>query len=276
LERNLFKIGYSCSTLTYPYEFITDNLMKTEKLQKVIADTGFASRRKAEELIKQQRVQVEGKIANIGMRVEKTVKITVDNQNIVPEKNPSSTQLSLKNRKLPTRKIILYNKKIGEVCSTIDANKRPIVFQNLPVLNEGRWIMVGRLDINTSGLLLFTNDGDLANFLMHPKNKIEREYIVTLKCVLTAEQVKNLTAGVVLEDGFAKFKKVQILKSTDNLTRLSVILCEGRNREVRRIFKNQNILVFKLKRIRFGDVTLPRDLEPGKFQTCDKLLQMKT
>ena len=250
--------------------------MKTEKLQKVIADTGFASRRKAEELIKQQRVQVEGKIANIGMRVEKTVKITVDNQNIVPEKNPSSTQLSLKNRKLPTRKIILYNKKIGEVCSTIDANKRPIVFQNLPVLNEGRWIMVGRLDINTSGLLLFTNDGDLANFLMHPKNKIEREYIVTLKCVLTAEQVKNLTAGVVLEDGFAKFKKVQILKSTDNLTRLSVILCEGRNREVRRIFKNQNILVFKLKRIRFGDVTLPRDLEPGKFQTCDKLLQMKT
>ena len=169
-------------------------------------------------------------------------------------------------------KIILYNKPVGEICTRADEQDRPTVFDNLPTVSNGKWINIGRLDINTSGLLLFTNNGELANKLMHPKSKIEREYLIRLNKPATAEAIRNLSKGVKLEDGMAKFKRIKPHANKKDNKWYKVILTEGRNREVRRLWEHEGYLVSNLIRVRFGQYVLPKRLGKGKYITIDSSL----
>lgn len=226
----------------------------TEKLQKVLANGGLGSRREIEEWIKQGRVFVNGKCAQLGHRVTGKERITVDN---VP--------VNLTVQKQPCR-VIIYHKPEGEVCTRHDPEGRKTVFQRLPLLKGERWVMVGRLDVNTTGLLIFTNQGELANKLMHPRAQIEREYAVRIQGEITPEQLKQLQTGVVLEDGLARFQQVVYSGGEGSNHWYHVILCEGRNREVRRLWESQGVRVSRLIRIRFGNLFLPRYLRRGQWK----------
>ena len=163
----------------------------------------------------------------------------------------------------------------------MDPENRPTVFESLPHLKSGRWVSVGRLDVNTSGLLLFTTDGELANKLMHPRNQIEREYRVRVQGKISNETLTKIQKGVVLEDGVAKLKLLEVQEGKGANTWCRVVLNEGRNREVRRIWESQNLRVSRLIRTRFGSIELPRelrqgkfiDLTPGQFRNLQKLVQ---
>lgn len=231
--------------------------MKSEKIQKVLANLGLASRRQVEQWIASGRITVDGKIAKLGDRVTGQEKISVDGRLVkkIPEKT------------LTTR-VLIYHKPIGEVCTRSDEKNRKTVFDNLPALHDARWIMVGRLDISTSGLLLFTNNGELANRLMHPSTQIEREYTVRVLGIVSREILDNLLRGVKLEDGFAQFAKIRRVRSFESDAAnqwYNVVLCEGRNREVRRLWESQGLKVSKLLRIRFGGIKLPRLLPRGQW-----------
>jgi len=235
------------------------------RLQKLLADFGYASRRTVEKWIVTGRIQLNGKTAQLGDRADLTKdKLTLDGKSISADSQKNETQL------------ILYHKPVGEICSRSDPQYRPTIFEQLPHLKKGRWINVGRLDINSSGLLLLTNDGDLANRLMHPKHLIEREYLARVLGKLTTQQCEQLKKGMRLEDGMAKFKAVGTsrgLPLPDEKGEganhwYSVTIMEGRNRLVRRLFESQGLQVNRLIRIRFGDIMLPRDLKPGKFRFC--------
>lgn len=229
----------------------------TIKLQKAIADTGYASRRKAEELIKARKVRVNGKVADIGVRVGPDDKIKVDGE-------------VLARTVVNKERLIIYNKPAGEVCTRDDPEGRPTVFEGLPNLRNGRWIIVGRLDYHTQGLLLFTTDGHLANTLMHPKNEYEREYKVRIMGGLSDEEISVMRSGVQLEDGPARFDKIIAQGDHGGKNQwLQVIVRQGRNRVVRRIFESQDITVSRLIRIRFGQYKLPRDLKTGEFREVD-------
>lgn len=232
--------------------------MESEKLQKVLARAGLASRREIERWIEQGRISIDGKKAKLGDRVIGKEKIRVDGKMINLDQ---STQAKTK--------ILVYNKSEGEICSANDPEGRATVFQSLPSLRQGRWIMVGRLDINTSGLLLFTNDGELANRLMHPSYEIEREYAVRVKGNVDQQMLKNLQQGVELEDGLAKFSMINDAGGEGLNHWYHVVLKEGRNREVRRLWQSQDITVSRLIRIRYGDIVLPRSLKRGKWQYLD-------
>lgn len=231
-------------------------MSETIKLQKFMADAGIASRRKAEEMIRDGRVKVGGTLAHIGMRVKPNARISVDDKLVTANTDQQS-------------RLIIYHKPPGEVCTRSDPEGRPTVFDHLPELEpgQGRWIIVGRLDYHTTGLLLFTNDGELANKYMHPSSEFEREYRVRVIGEVTDDMIKNLKKGVELDDGLAKFDKIRATGSAGGKnTWFQVVLKEGRNRIVRRLWESQNITVSRLMRVRFGSISLPRDLKKGEWK----------
>ena len=227
----------------------------SEKLQKVLARAGFASRRVIEEWISNGRVQVNGKPATLGDRVTEQDKVSVDGKLAV-----------LKEAAATKRRVIAFYKPKGVVCTRSDPEKRPTVFDDLPHLRGSRWIAVGRLDINTEGLLLLTTDGDLAYRLMHPSTEIEREYAARVFGTVTPEMLENLKSGVMLEDGPAHFDNI-IEAGGSGINRwFHVILKEGRQREVRRLWESQGVQVSRLTRVRYGSVSLRRGLKIGKWE----------
>jgi len=228
-----------------------------EKLQKVLARSGFGSRREMERWIQDRRITVDGKVASLGDRVEGSARITVDGK-------------PLKTAPAEETRCILYHKPTGEVCTRKDPQGRKTVFERLPKLKSGRWISIGRLDYNTSGLLLFTTDGELANALMHPSSNIEREYMVRVMGDVSSDMIQRMLEGVMLEDGVAKFTDVQD-GGGDGINRwFYVVLMEGRNREVRRLWESQGLTVSRLKRVRYGEVFIPSRVKQGQWNELER------
>ncbi len=227
----------------------------TEKLHKVLADLGLGSRREMERWISANRVKVNGKVAKLGDRVERDEPITVDGHSVRTEQSA------------PKRvRVIVYNKQEGEITSRKDPEGRPSVFDKLPRLHNERWISVGRLDINTSGLLLFTTDGELANSLMHPRNEIEREYVCRIMATDVDEaMLQRLRNGVDLEDGPAKFTRLEAMRGEGINRWFSVSLNEGKNREIRRLWESQGVMVNRLKRVSYGCISLPSFVSQGDW-----------
>ncbi len=223
----------------------------TEKIQKILADAGLGSRREIEKWISAGRVSVNGQLAKLGDRAERSDEISVDDRPVQLAQDMT--------------RLILLNKPEGTICTRKDDEGRPTVFELLPPLKRGRWVAVGRLDFNTSGLLLFTNNGELANKLMHPSANLEREYVVRVLGDVTQKIVNNLLAGVELEDGFAKFESITDQRGSGQNTWFNVVIKEGRKREVRRLWESQDCQVSRLKRIRFGEYMLPTELSVGQF-----------
>lgn len=230
----------------------------TEKLQKVLARAGLGSRRQLETWIEQGRVRVNGDIAKLGDRVDAYAKIQVNDRII---------NLRAPNTRKP--RMIIYHKPEGEVCTRSDPEGRPTVFENLPTIRDQRWIAIGRLDINTSGLLLFTNDGDLAHRMLHPSYEIEREYAVRVLGKVDASILQRLRAGVELEDGIAAFSDIVDAGGTGANHWYHVTLKEGRNREARRLWESQGVKVSRLIRVRFGVIKLPRLLRAGRWEEME-------
>lgn len=224
----------------------------SERLQKLIANSGYGSRRWAEDLIKQGKVTLNNKIANIGDKASIGDKVSINNKII-----------NLSRYSQQQTKVIIFNKKAGYICSKKDTEGRKTVFELLP--EDDRWIMVGRLDINTSGLLIFTNNGGLANKLMHPSNQIDREYAVRVLGKVQNSDIKKLLTGVNLEDGFAKFHKISKMGGEGANSWYRVVIREGRKREIRRVWEHVGFQVSRLIRIRFGSIILPENLRANKL-----------
>jgi 23S rRNA pseudouridine2605 synthase len=232
--------------------------MKT-RIHKILADHGIGSRRGIETLIRQKKVLVNGQVATIGQLVLERDIFEVEGRTI---------RLSKKD---PTKKrILMYNKKVGEISSRNDPDHKKTIFDSLPRLKSGRWVSVGRLDINTSGLILFTNDGSLANELMHPSSSIEREYVARVHGEVTDKILNNLTQGIMLEDGFAKFTDVQGGRKGNTNQWFAMVIMEGRTREVRRLWESQGLEISRLKRVRYGTLFLPASLKQGGFKELSK------
>ena len=229
---------------------------QSEKLHKLLADAGIGSRRDMEELIIAGRVSVNGEPAHVGQRVMPTDQVRV---------NGKPLQLRVKGAGRPPR-VLLYHKPAGEIVSQDDPEHRPTVFDNLPKVSGGRWVAVGRLDFNTEGLLIFTTSGELANRLMHPRFEVEREYAARLLGELSEDQRQRLLDGVELEDGIARFSRIDDAGGQGANHWYRVTLSEGRNREVRRMFEIVGLDVSRLIRTRFGAVQLPRTLTRGRYQ----------
>ena len=232
--------------------------MKT-RIHKILADHGIGSRRGIEALIRQKKVLVNGQVATIGQLVLERDIFEVEGRTI---------RLSKKD---PTKKrILMYNKKVGEISSRNDPDHKKTIFDSLPRLKSGRWVSVGRLDINTSGLILFTNDGSLANELMHPSSSIEKEYVARVHGEVTDKILNNLTQGIMLEDGFAKFTDVQGGRKGNTNQWFAMVIMEGRTREVRRLWESQGLEISRLKRVRYGTLFLPASLKQGGFKELSK------
>lgn len=227
--------------------------MTSERLQKILSQAGLGSRREMERWIERGAVQVNGVVAKIGESATAEDIIKVDGKIIT---NP----LLIKQN----TRILLYHKPVGEVSSRNDPKFDKTVFDNLPRLKVGRWVQVGRLDLNTSGLLIFTNDGELANQLMHPKYEFEREYAVRVHGQVSPTAIKNLLKGVMLDDGIAKFKSIEARGGEGANSWYHAVICEGRNREVRRLWESQGLEVSRLIRIRYGSLHMPRFLGRGE------------
>ena len=230
-----------------------------ERLQKVLAQAGLGSRRALEQRIASGAVKINGEPATVGMSVSGGDKIELDGKTFV------ATALTE-----PAR-VLIYNKPEGEVTTREDPEGRPTIFDALPTLKGARWIAIGRLDINTTGLLLLTTDGELANGMMHPSHEVEREYVCRVRPpegeeVVSDKIVDRLRRGVALDDGPAKFDDIERIGGSDSHDWFKVLLKEGRNREVRRLWESQGCQVSRLKRIRYGSVTLPQPLLRGQSQ----------
>ncbi|KGE05341.1 23S rRNA pseudouridine(2605) synthase RluB [Pseudohaliea rubra] len=225
-----------------------------EKLQKVLARTGLGSRREMERWIEQGRVSIDDRPAQLGDRVHPGHRLAVDGR-------PLEAAVSSGVR------CLLYNKPTGEVCSRNDPEGRRTVFDSLPKLRQGRWISIGRLDYNTSGLLLFTTDGELANALMHPSTNIDREYAVRVLGQAQPEVLERMLEGVMLEDGVARFTDIQPGGNDgDGVNHwYYVVIMEGRNREVRRLWESQGLTVSRLKRVRYGEIFIPSRVKKGQW-----------
>jgi 23S rRNA pseudouridine2605 synthase len=231
-----------------------ESAIKGVKLHKILAEMGLGSRREIERWIREGRVKVNQSLAVLGQRVTRNDQIAVDGQELVREQAYS-------------RRVLVYNKPEGEVCTRKDPEGRPTVFDRLPKLKGERWIAVGRLDINTSGLLLFTTDGELAHRLMHPSTQtVDREYAVRVAGEVTDEVIARLKKGVMLEDGMARFTDIQYFDGDGYNKWYHVVLMEGRNREVRRLWESQGITVSRLKRVRYGCAFLPKGVAVGTWQ----------
>ncbi|MGN0921347.1 MAG: 23S rRNA pseudouridine(2605) synthase RluB [Cellvibrio sp.] len=224
-----------------------------EKLQKVLARMGIGSRREMERVIQEGRVKVNDQVANLGDRVTLEDKIFLDGQRIIQRAEVSR------------RRVILYNKPEGEICSRVDPDGRPTVYDNLPPIKGERWISVGRLDFNTSGLLLFTNDGEFANKLMHPSSVIDREYLVRIQGEVDDDMKKALREGVLLEDGVARFTDIVDGAGEGRNRWFYCVVMEGRNREVRRLWESQGVKVSRLKRVRYANIFIPSHVRVGQW-----------
>lgn len=226
-----------------------------ERLQKLLAAAGFGSRREIEGWIAAGRIAVAGRVAQLGDRAAAGDAITIDGQ---PAKLGAA-------RGLP--RVIAYHKPEGELVTRRDPQGRAIVFARLPELAHGRWIAVGRLDLNSAGLLLFTDSGELAHRLMHPRHEVERVYLARVLGELSSAAQRQLLDGVALDDGErARFESLEATGKQAGANRwYRVTLREGRNREVRRLFEAVGCRVSRLRRIRFGPVELPRELAPGRW-----------
>ena len=237
---------------------MTDSLTNTppedEKLQKVLARAGIGSRREMERWISAGRVTVNEQVASLGDRVTWRDRVSVDGKPVM-----------LQSAKDTQRRVLIYNKPEGEIVTRSDPEGRPTVFDKLPRLKGERWIAIGRLDINTAGLLLFTTDGELANALMHPSSEIEREYAVRVMGHVTMDHVNAMHQGVLLEDGMARFTDIQEFGGEGINSWYHVVIMEGRNREVRRLWESQGLRVNRLKRVRFGNTFLPPALRAGMW-----------
>ncbi|MDG6772944.1 pseudouridine synthase [Thiomicrorhabdus sp. ZW0627] len=233
------------------------NQQTDEKLQKILARAGYGSRRAVEALIAQGKVKLNGRVAQLGDRATETDRIQVNNQPV------KSSRLV----KQPTQ-VILYNKPEGRLCTRSDEKGRETIFTQLPRIHNGRWISIGRLDLNTSGLLILTNNGELANRLAHPSFEVEREYLVRIFGEVEDSVVNQLKKGIVLEDGPAKFEQISRFKTDEESMNnwFRVTIKEGRNREVRRMWESQGVQVSRLQRVRYGEFRLPRNLRKGKTQ----------
>lgn len=231
--------------------------MSEERIQKVLAKAGLGSRREMERAIEEGRVQVNSKVAKLGDKVGPAEELRLDGRKIHQAEEK-------------VRRVLIYNKPEGEICTRKDPEGRHTVFDKLPRIPGERWIAVGRLDINTSGLLLFTNDGELANRLMHPSQQIEREYAVRVLGEVKQEHIDAMCEGVELEDGRAKFTDVQFFDGTGSNLWFHVVIMEGRNREVRRLWESQGFQVSRLKRVRYGSVFLDSIVRAGTWQEMTK------
>ena len=225
----------------------------TQRLHKLLATQGLGSRRDMEELIASGRVTVNGEIAKVGVGVTQYDIVRIDSRPI---------RISF-DAELP--QVLIYHKPEGEIVSQDDPEGRASVFDKLPKIKHGKWIAIGRLDMNTSGLLIFTNSGDLANRFMHPRYEVEREYAVRIFGELTEEQMSMLTQGIELEDGPAAFDSISAQGGEGANHWYQVILREGRNREVRRLFEAFQLPVSRLMRVRFGPVNLPPRVKRGQM-----------
>lgn len=238
----------------------------TVRLQKLLAAAGLGSRRQVEQWIVAGRVTVAGRIAKLGDRAAPGEEVCLDGR-----------RLELESRTSGAPQVLVYHKPAGEVTTRRDPQGRPTVFDGLPAPDRGRWIVVGRLDVNTSGLLLFTTDGELAHRLMHPSSRIEREYLVRVRGRPGADTIRQLLRGVQLEDGLAACDRVTEEpappgEAGGRNASYRLVLHEGRNREVRRMWEAVGYEVSRLLRIRYGPVELPRDLRPGKWRLLDGAL----
>ncbi len=240
--------------------------MSKERIQKALARQGLGSRRQIEGWIKEGLIKLNGEVVELGHQVE------------------IGDVVSYNGRKIPIRdveqylpRVLAYHKPEGEVCSRSDPEGRKTIFDKLPGLKHSRWIAVGRLDINTSGLILLTDNGDLANKLMHPSAQLEREYAVRVMGKASDEQLKKLTHGIELEDGPARFEEIVETEFEDEFSPrpsglnhwYHVMLMEGRNREVRRLWEAVDLKVSRLARVRYGSVIMSKSLRPGKFRELD-------
>ncbi|VVC76247.1 Ribosomal large subunit pseudouridine synthase B [Aquicella siphonis] len=225
----------------------------SEKIQKILANAGIGSRRQIEGWIQEGRITVNGRVATIGDRMTYHDSVCVDGREIRLVKS--------KNQKT---RVLIYHKPEGEMCTRHDPENRPTIFDSLPIIRNSRWICVGRLDFNTSGLLLITNDGELANQLMHPRSAIEREYAVRIRGEVNEEALERLAKGVPLEDGVARFHHIVDAGGSGSNHWYHVTVKEGRNRLVRRLWEALGFTVSRLIRIRFGNVYLPSGLRRGR------------
>lgn len=232
----------------------------SEKLQKVLARAGIGSRREMERWIAEGRVSIDGKKAGLGDRVEPAQTIRIDGHVI---SNVATTRAA-------RPRVLLYHKPEGELCTRKDPQGRPIVFDRLPILRHARWVVIGRLDINTAGLLLFTTDGELANRLMHPSTGVEREYAVRVLGEVTSDALERLRTGVMLEDGPAHFNTIEDAGGTGANRWYHVTLNEGRNREVRRLWDAVGVQVSRLLRVRYGPIILQRELHLGRWREATR------
>lgn len=238
----------------------------SEKIQKILAHAGLGSRRQVEAWIQEGRITVNGRKATIGDRMTYHDQICVDGR-----------EIKLLKSKSQKCRILLYHKPEEEMCTRDDPERRRTIFESLPLIRNSRWICVGRLDYNTSGLLLITNDGALANKLMHPSSEIEREYAVRIRGDVEPELFNKLQQGVKLEDGFARFEQLVDAGGTGSNHWYHVVVKEGRNRLVRRLWEHFGLTVSRLIRIRFGPVYLPAGLKRGKYKelTDDEISQLE-
>lgn len=229
------------------------SVLKPERLQKIMAAAGLGSRRALERHIKNGEVLINGSRAALGQTISAGDKVRYDNQDwtVVAKRS--------------TQRDLVYNKPTGEVTTRSDPQGRPTVFDRLPKVRDARWIAVGRLDINTSGLLLMTTDGELASAMMHPSNQVDREYACRIFGEVDADMLTRLKEGVMLDDGPANFSDIVASGGSEGNQWFHVTLLEGRNREVRRLWASQGVTVSRLKRVRYGAVFLPKRLRMGEW-----------
>lgn len=231
-----------------------------ERVQKVLAHAGLGARRKIEAWIKDGKVLHNGEVLQLGAKVEPPCLLEVNGRAIHIPATHVQTQ------------VLLYHKPCGEICTHDDPAGRATIFQHLPPTPNGRWLSVGRLDVNTSGLILLTNDGNLAAHLMHPRYGWTREYLVRVYGAIKPEQYHQLVKGVELEDGMACFKSLELISERGMNRWFRVTLAEGRNREVRRMWAHIGAQVNRLMRIRYGPLCLPRNLGPGQWRAVDQAI----
>ncbi len=225
-----------------------------ERIQKVLARGGLGSRREIERWIDEGRLSVNGVKVTPGLHLKAGDQVQINGRNVNWEKYTQQ----------PTR-VIVYNKPTGEVVTRRDPQGRPVVFSRLPKLDVGRWVSVGRLDINTSGLLLLTNNGELANRLMHPSAEVDREYAVRILGEVSDEMIEQLKTGVELEDGEAHFNDIQFFSGEGANKWFHVVVKQGRNRLVRRLWESQGVTVSRLMRVRYGPAILPENVRAHDY-----------
>lgn len=230
----------------------------SERLQKLLATVGIGSRREVERMIEAGRITVNGEVAELGAKAKVTDQVKLDGKVIKLKLRPEYKQ-----------RVLVYHKPEGEVCTRSDPEGRRTIFDRLPKLKSGRWIAVGRLDINTSGLMILTTDGELANCLMHPSSEIEREYATRVLGEVDDAMLNRLRKGVELEDGKARFNSIRDAGGQGANHWYHVTLNEGRNREVRRLWESQEVTVSRLQRVRFGSLRLERSCKPGEWRELD-------